>query len=842
MDARGTGKVSWLPRKRLAQTTGLGEEVTGEDYEALTEEPGQDHIGDPKEYGRALAKLVMINETLNQPNNLQLATQVPGAQEEFESLAEQLREDYVRTLSPQLIDDVSASPRVQPAWFRQEHIQRFYEDLLETKQDSEVAIAQEATIEASHNPNEFTDIARRFEDKHQEIMRTLVTQRLPVTQRAKRRIALSQNEVTQSPELSQGPLAVEKYTSLQQLSEDLCRMGPSHETYDKILLQVDDEDQDSAKSALTAFFQGLPQGLCTIYSILVKAGMAEAVDAGIVEKIMELHPKLNKDQKEASFKGLVLPPTDSGLYTTAECSAKQVKEASGFLGGPSQHYYMYGCQNNRYCPKLRNVVSTFVCRYHCVDGLPIDDHQILCGEAIWRQNVMDKFSREYKDEDGNWVGGYLNKRFEIERSTHEHPAQLKPGQRQGPINEDAWVTEKRLQEMRRAESSNRKYSETPGDPKGLYNWDAYESVGGPENPQLSEKDKDKIAKIASLQVMPEIRASMWDDDDLNIVTAKTYDKTVPEEKFKRCKEKVRENSPDLPEGAEYGICTKQLGGQPASYQKNEKDASKEGVPVNPWAVCTKTVGRDDEEKYERCVQDVKKKHPIRKDKVPEKDASGNWSVKKAGPASPALKQCKDCKQFCELGNQLCPACGSPNLVTKSEMEHSMTTKSIENPPIGAPREASVHVKLANGIFRATVNGYHAYGVTQKEAIDKANDLAKLRPPTLEEASEELANTEADIRSAPGSSLYRPRPSPQAISEEVIGDPTPTTKGKPMIEPPDVQEVIQGGESYFPEGEAKTTDLEARNIDEEARATSDATPPEERKTLDFYQKQRALGPD
>jgi hypothetical protein len=29
---------------------------------------------------------------------------------------------------------------------------------------------------------------------------------------------------------------------------------------------------------------------------------------------------------------------------------------------------------------------------------------------------------------------------------------------------------------------------------------------------------------------------------------------------------------------------------------------------NPWAVCTKSVGRDDKKKYERCVLDVKDKH------------------------------------------------------------------------------------------------------------------------------------------------------------------------------------------------------------------------------------------
>ena len=33
---------------------------------------------------------------------------------------------------------------------------------------------------------------------------------------------------------------------------------------------------------------------------------------------------------------------------------------------------------------------------------------------------------------------------------------------------------------------------------------------------------------------------------------------------------------------------------------------------NPWAVCTKSVGRDDADKYERCVVDVKDKQKDKK--------------------------------------------------------------------------------------------------------------------------------------------------------------------------------------------------------------------------------------
>jgi hypothetical protein len=45
----------------------------------------------------------------------------------------------------------------------------------------------------------------------------------------------------------------------------------------------------------------------------------------------------------------------------------------------------------------------------------------------------------------------------------------------------------------------------------------------------------------------------------------------------------------------------------SSYQKIAKDKA-EDFNVNPWAVCHTTVDKDeDPEKYERCVQKVKKK-------------------------------------------------------------------------------------------------------------------------------------------------------------------------------------------------------------------------------------------
>lgn len=42
-----------------------------------------------------------------------------------------------------------------------------------------------------------------------------------------------------------------------------------------------------------------------------------------------------------------------------------------------------------------------------------DPTRVYSGEAIWRMYIMDKFTREYQNKDGKWVGGYINDRFHV---------------------------------------------------------------------------------------------------------------------------------------------------------------------------------------------------------------------------------------------------------------------------------------------------------------------------------------------------------------------------------------------------------------------------------------------
>jgi hypothetical protein len=82
-------------------------------------------------------------------------------------------------------------------------------------------------------------------------------------------------------------------------------------------------------------------------------------------------------------------------------------------------------------------------------GLVVDDVWNIDYETIWRENVMDKYSRPYKDKEGNWVGGYLQKRFEIDKNIPDTTnLQLKPGEKRRPILPEYGNTESRLQAAR----------------------------------------------------------------------------------------------------------------------------------------------------------------------------------------------------------------------------------------------------------------------------------------------------------------------------------------------------------------------------------------------------------
>lgn len=605
----------------------------------------------------------------------------------------------------------------------------------------------------------------------------------PVRQSSDARQVLSQAQPPMPEAAPDGhnPMSVEKFESVEQLRQALIMLGPTKETYDRLFDLVGPDSEDSAKSALAKFFEGSPGGLCVLYDLLVKAGVASPVDQQTIGDLMETHPNIfpkqaggkvtlkvasagfvvehadgrtltvskewdfpsvakafgwtgNDDDHEsakaflagndgkqaddtfmfgenhaavkASFHGLYLPPNDSSLKTME-------KVASGGVGSTiNQNYSLAGPEDRRMCPKIRNVVSTFTCRYHCLDGLVIDDHQVLCGEAIWRQSVMDKFSREYRDADGNWVGGYIDNRFEVDRVTHEHPALLKPGQRNAPINEDAWSTEKRLQEMRRDESGSRDYSQTPGDPKDVYNFDQHDLTKGPKSPNLSGKDKDPISKMAS------------------VVEVDSMFKVAGDPAFQG----VEWAEPEPQEGMEDAFNNDSLSPlPPGSIAAGtwEGDHVFRDIKGGFWAAGNEGYGKqlteaevaqfraDCEAGVANCTV------PFGPSPMPQAQAKKKFNLSKKAQIAPPpggshamgdfdkvgqrAERCSNpnCKKVCKMGTGACPNCGSKTV--PYHMSEIMTeTKAIPAPAI-----------MANGVYRVIRDGKAYFGATLQEAQMKA---------------------------------------------------------------------------------------------------------------------------
>jgi hypothetical protein len=229
--------------------------------------------------------------------------------------------------------------------------------------------------------------------------------------------------------------------------------------------------------------------LLKLYEVLL-APVVKQENTGMESVMSEKEPIQVIKQASTEVDGIIRYSFTDQILTNADNQV--VKTAADQFG---QQYLLYGPTEKRICPKLRgknmsvgDVVSEYTCRHHCLDGIVIDDNKTICGEALWRANSMDKFSRDYVDADGNLVGGYLNKRFEINRNVpEENKMRLKPGELRKP-RPAAWGnTESRLQDMRSKEADKRDYR--PDSNTG----DAFDWAKDVDqnNVQVSQKTRDQ---------------------------------------------------------------------------------------------------------------------------------------------------------------------------------------------------------------------------------------------------------------------------------------------------------------------------------------------------------------
>ena len=241
-----------------------------------------------------------------------------------------------------------------------------------------------------------------------------------------------------------------------------------------------------------------------------------------------------------------------------------------------QQYLLYGPESTRICPKLRgknmsvgDVVSEYICRHHCIDGITIDDARTVCGEALWRAHVMDKFSREYVDKDGKTVGGYINKRFEINRNVpEENRMRLKPGETRKPRPAEWGSLESRMQAMRAKEGEKRGYAPET-DTKKPFNWtkdvdkNTMEEVRNPgskfegkdpvNNPEMPKKAFN-LSTVKTAQGMPNAPIAAPTPPVPQQPT-----QTQPQQFCKQCQKPLQANEMGA---GKSGLC-QQCSGQPA---------------------------------------------------------------------------------------------------------------------------------------------------------------------------------------------------------------------------------------------------------------------------------------
>ena len=226
----------------------------------------------------------------------------------------------------------------------------------------------------------------------------------------------------------------------------------------------------------------------------------------------------NKEEGETPFKGEAVPVVKekvgsmysdylnkitASIEKAAKEAASQKKKASKtFNMKTAQHHsdqnvIMWGPGQTRIDPFYRQPVSD----WHIMErnkgfGQDIDGVWDIDWEAVWRGNVMDKYSRPYRDtKTGEWVGGYIQKRFEVDKWIPEtNNMQLLPGERRKPILPEYGSTESRLQAMRNKNDGNlgREFNDT----SKPFNWREAQSKKMTKTAQFGDEGVDLVEQYA----------------------------------------------------------------------------------------------------------------------------------------------------------------------------------------------------------------------------------------------------------------------------------------------------------------------------------------------------------
>jgi hypothetical protein len=211
-----------------------------------------------------------------------------------------------------------------------------------------------------------------------------------------------------------------------------------------------------------------------------------ALQEGNEQRRAELAMKMfrsmpQSDQGDTMIQGVeqVVSESNKALRVLAQGLAEHYRNKQASGGGfnlkkEAQHkamenVIMHGPNGNRIDPFTGQLIND----WHVYErnkgwGLKMDDALFVDYEAIWRGNIMDKYSKPYRDADGNYVGGYIEKRFEVDKWIPPgNNYQLKPGEKRRPYLPEYRSTEARMQQMRHTnEDSGREFNDT----SAPFNW------------------------------------------------------------------------------------------------------------------------------------------------------------------------------------------------------------------------------------------------------------------------------------------------------------------------------------------------------------------------------------
>jgi hypothetical protein len=212
--------------------------------------------------------------------------------------------------------------------------------------------------------------------------------------------------------------------------------------YEKDWTRVDDAETKKINS----------KGMKFIWDAIVSTAKSETAQLGNVEGAQF------KETEITSFVSDVNNSLKKLAYESVKNENKPFNLKKEAQAKTTENIIMYGPSEKRYDAFLRQPISD----WHIVErnkgfGLVVDDAWNIDWEAIWRGNVMDKYSRPYRDtKTGEWIGGYIQKRFEVDKwIPAQNNLQLLPGELRKPLIPERGIIEGRLEAMRQKEGKKK---------------------------------------------------------------------------------------------------------------------------------------------------------------------------------------------------------------------------------------------------------------------------------------------------------------------------------------------------------------------------------------------------